>query len=670
MIVLGPNISTHHLLESNDGGDTDEQNYDTNSCIDDSVEPSPTTDNYLSMSSVPQELQMIGEDLIHLLNDTRIKCSQELGLIGAPPLSSSSTIGKQSTRQLTNTNITTPRDDSSSDDTKTSSQQSSITYHNDLNCIYNMATTHINLIQTMNNILEPISLGTSLRLGLGPTSCNTTRGSSISNGRLVARVEKNWIARQQQQQTKRSTSNAQSIKSNLIANVHQHHQKPPVRLTLQKIRNILHQTIVDYAISLQEILKHTMTDSQFINSTTEWDDFVSDLQHSMKSKSNPHILTISQLTTWINNLGTFLSFVLSTILDRNGSTVLLLVSNSLIMASVKQSVQFANERIAFLHSACPLTRPSADIDTPTDTGIDTSTNNTCPADDNNIASNISRNQQKRQAEQLIQNLQDTLDAARVSLWAFEQSYIDQDDTGNDTPSSDRSESNYDTAESDDMTTAWWSQFKDLMTRSQSSIPEFENQFLSTTVDEDAEQEEAVVEENISDLSASRQVTTECSELISTATGEELPPTTTAADVESHPSLPVNKTLVFSGSGTKSFNKKRIVLPTPAEQEGDCKSPPPVFNSADQMRLLQDLQKRIKTMGLAEEHVVVNADPHAEMIDTEDRLEEEQAKGSAALSSNKGNDKRQSQSCFLGVSGSLLAELSSTIGKSSLTSPEE
>ena len=570
-------------------------------------------------------------------------------MIGAPPLLSSLD-NQQSTEHLTTTKITaTPNDVSSaSNNNIKTSQQASMTYQTNLNCIYNMATTHINLIQTMNNILEAISMGASLRLGLGPIS--NTRGNSIgSNSRLVARSEKNWVARQQhQQQTKSCTSNAQSIKSNPIANTH---QRKPIRLTLQKIRNILHQTIVDLAISLQEILNH------IVSSSTEWEDFVSDLQHSIK-QSNPHILTISQLTIWINHLGTFLSFVLSTILDRDGCILLLLVSDSLIMASVKQSVQFANERIAFLLSACPLCQPKdCDIISP-DTGSGISDNNTSPAADDKDSLYISRNQQKRQAKQIIQNLQSTLDAARVSLWAFEQSYAEQEVIGNDTASSDQVESNHDTAESDD-TTAWWSQFKDLMKRSQSSIPEFESQFLPTAVDEDAEEEETVVEE-VSDLSAYRQATSECSELISKATGEKIP--ATAADVDyKHPPLPVNKTLVFSGSGTKSINKKRIVMATPAATQDGGISPPPVFNSVDQTRLLQDLQTRIKTIGLAEEHEVVT-DPSAEMIGTDDRIEAEKDEGSAALSSNKGNDKKQSQSCFLGVSGSLLAELSSTIGK--------
>ena len=454
-----------------------------------------------------------------------------------------------------------------------------------------MATIHTNLIQTINNILESISLGTSLRLGLGPTS--TTRGN-IGNGRLVARVEKNWVARQQHLQPLQSkgctSTNAQSKTNIRIANTHQHQQKL-IRLTLQKIRNILHQTIVDYAISLQEILKHADSQCKTSTSTTnEWEDFISDLQHSINNTSNPHILTISQLTIWINHLGTFLSFVLSTILDRDGSMVLL-VSDSPLMACVKQSVQFANERIAFLHSACPLSQPQGNDIIPTYNGSGTPKSNTTAAADDHVASNIGRNQKKRQAEQIIQNLQATLDAARVCLWAFEQSYTDTGDI-----SSDQVESNHDTAESDD-TTGWWSQFKDLMERSQASIPEFENQFLSTAVDEDDEQEE-VAKEKISDLSASRQVTTEYSELISKATGEMA-----AAGVESkHPSLPVNKTLVFSGSGTKSLNKKRIIMPTPAEQGGDSISPPPVFNSANQTRLLQDLQTRIKTIGLAEEHV--------------------------------------------------------------------
>jgi len=55
MIVLGPSISPHHLLESNDGGDTDEQNYEStpNSYTEDDVESIP--DNCVSMPLVLQE---------------------------------------------------------------------------------------------------------------------------------------------------------------------------------------------------------------------------------------------------------------------------------------------------------------------------------------------------------------------------------------------------------------------------------------------------------------------------------------------------------------------------------------------------------------------------------------------------------------------------------------
>ena len=59
MIVLGPSISTHHLLEGNDDDDSN------------IVEPSPTDNNTSMVSSILQEneLQMIGEDLIHILDD-------------------------------------------------------------------------------------------------------------------------------------------------------------------------------------------------------------------------------------------------------------------------------------------------------------------------------------------------------------------------------------------------------------------------------------------------------------------------------------------------------------------------------------------------------------------------------------------------------------------------
>ena len=106
---------------------------------------------------------------------------------------------------------------------------------------------------------------------------------------------------------------------------------------------------------------------------------------------------------------------------------------------------------------------------------------------------------------MMDNLQSTLDAARVSLYAFEHSYHN---SNCDNPSPVGSEgdaelSKYDSGDDADAD-IWWSHFKELMERSSAYAVEFEDQFLSTQKDEE-------------EGAAVADIATECSEHVSDAT---------------------------------------------------------------------------------------------------------------------------------------------------------
>ena len=258
---------------------------------------------------------------------------------------------------------------------------------------------------------------------------------------------------------------------------------------------------------------------------------------------------------------------------------------------------------------------------------------------------------------MIRNLQATLDAARIYLWEFEQSHSNEEQTTCCAANNDAPEKEEDVG----TTRESWSQFKDMMERSYAAMSDFEDQFLSSTFSNKEDEQDAATNENsIQDVPKADGYTNESSEHVSNATiinKEE--------QLRIEPQYPIfatNKTLVFSGSGIKSQSNKQVSEKSFEEEQGISSLSQPssrAFNAVDQVMLLQDLQKRIKTMGLvAEEHEVVNMDVNkANVGESEDDVVRAEQQQVSTISSTKN---RSSQSCFLGVSGSLLAELSSTI----------
>ena len=204
-----------------------------------------------------------------------------------------------------------------------------------------------------------------------------------------------------------------------------------------------------------------------------------------------------------------------------------------------------------------------------------------------------------------------------------------------------------TDDSGDDADIWWSHFKELMERSSAYAVEFEDQFLSTQKDEE-------------EGAAVADIATECSEHVSNATG--ILPNNNDEGLGQF----ANKTVVFSGSGTKKKQPPR--RHTAATAASDCSSPPTSsFNAADQVMLLHDLERRIKTLGLAEE-VIVNEDT-SDCNDANCCCEGLEGKQTEDIpSSNHGGDRQREEEgnrkknrpFFLGVSGPMLSELSSTM----------
>jgi len=666
MIVLGPHVLSHHLLEDDRDceGDNENCNAITTTCAESchfngshtaeqKQKESDSTSNTFSPLYVPQGSIQIDGELTCRWREARLRISAVLGSIGAPPLALGSSIeDQQSTLPIIcNNNNDIIRDNvAESNNMKDTHYLTSL--QTNLDCISDMATAHAELLQTMNRILETVSVGTSVQLGLGPINA----AGNIGNGRLVARAEKAWVARQLLQQSRGSESNNEAQCNNSMntpKNVVGNHP----RLTLHKIRNILHQAIVDQAISLQGVLD-AMKNVQCTASTkTEWDEVTSDLELSLQVR---HTLTLSQLSIWVNRLGGFLSFVLQNFLAQKNLRVLVVPKNHLdsLIAGVTHSLQIARERRVFLQSACPCSQQPHEDENNLNDGHG---NNDGKAESNIIDDHVAqaKRQEQRKAEMMIQNLQATLEAARISLWAFGQSYSDQTDHGIGSGADDSSHqtANGPILQDADSAKVWWSQFKDLMERSCASVPDFEDQFLSTTACNNAEQDSSE-NDGIHDLPNANDCIAEYSEHVSNVSGiKDENILSNSGEESKYPS--VGKTLVFSGSGIKTPQPlHKQAMPVSSEQGG--LSTPRVFNAADQMMLLRDLEKRITTMGLAEEHEVID-------MKIVDNVDGDKALGTAQInrvtpsSSNNSNNRREgSQPFFLGVSGSLLTELSSAL----------
>lgn len=559
----------------------------------------------------------ISEDVIHLWKDTRLKVSATLGSIGAPPLTSS---------QL---NAMVHNSPSSGEHTNITNDDQALAIFQ--NCVCHAANFHASLIRTISSALVVINIGTGLRLGLG---ANAPGGG---NGRIVARSEKAWVSRQMQKMHINGEQTQSIDTTETGTDAHTNPFEP--KLSINRSRAVVHQTIVEEAISLESVLKAVLEAQTSPDNTSpaEWYEFVKDLQYSLQSARtrDATVLTLSQLSSWVARLSRLLSFVLSEclsaklfqIMSENSTTS---VKCKDIIASLTQSTQLANERTVFLASAFQLSPSKEDADHNQTSGF---THHQCETS-HQQPSTLS---QRRQALQIISNLQSTLEAARVSLWAFEESFSHADNNN----TANGSEIDFASEDSE----IWWSHLKDLLNRTQISVERFECCFLVSANDEpDAtiHKEEKARTEVVFNRRYSEHVSN------APSVGDEVQP---KAD-----DLPSDKTLVFSGSGAYESQQSRTATSSVSSQQREVNSSP-TSNGMDHFMLLRDLENRIKTMGVAEEHEVVTINTDGDMLkNTPEPLRPREEREKATLKSS--NDPH----CFLGVSGNLLTELTSAMTK--------
>jgi hypothetical protein len=733
MIILAPHILAHHLLEGDDS-DIDNNNIDDDDhddgasnrceCTGDSTNTTTTTarPSCSEEADSNNETNQIFSRQYHRMEQqqqysqqwqhARWKVSMALGSIGAPPLTPSSSSSSSSLSATTvadndeegddndnpsNLFFANGRDDATTftaaaaatpnqannDETLPSSSIGDSSSINLLDPITEMAQAHTELLQTIHRIIEILTDASSIQLGIGPNN-NIQCGGSSSRLGVVARAEKSWIAsaaaqrRRQKQKQKHhhhhsSNRSDEGRRRQRQCNTIMH----APTLTLHKLRTLLHRAIVDQANSLLEMMMKMMMlenpnqQQKHPSSITAewWEIYVHDLQHSLQLPST--ILTLSQLSTWKNRNGDFLSVLLSNLLllvvdehehsNRSSSSLRMSVCRSL-----RSSTQFAQERIVYLHSACPLIillhhQPSNTTnefhfndnekeggENHDDHGRRGWNNNTIESirnsdhDEPNAAvrvqnhgqQRIRRRRRRNHAETMIGNVQANLEAARIALWAFGQAYSESSST---TPTTQKERfdstaplagNNYDdndyVVEEDDSEQAvvWWSQFKDMMERSYTTMLEFE-QYLQSATATAARHNPGVAkkdEETNNDLSrADECIVAECSEHVNDATGTDngnnllLQPTCIGCPnniVSNNPSY-AGKTLVFSGRSikqppqaslsTQSFKSRPASLTTKRSQSSSLHE----WNVVDQQQrmLLHDLANRIKTLGLSEEYEV-------------------------------------------------------------------
>ena len=568
MIVLGPHIhhhNDHHVLENN-GGDAAEP--DSNSSANRQYNAFRSSSN--SGGGIADE--DTGKTHQQSLSDTtgtrsplevrcnnimllqaRVEISKLLGSIGAPPLISSVT--GATTEEVVNIN-TTPN----------TREESVQTY---LDNIVELATSHTELLKTMQSCLHMLTIGTGVRLGIGPNNIPGSR-----------RAERAWLERKLRQH---DTAEAVIMES----------YRP--RLTLHRCRQIVHHAIVDQTSSL-----HSIACGQRVNfeGVTDWDDFVHDLKHTIESNC---VLTLSQLTKWVDSVGQFLRALLSEFLFEETQS-----KSRTATITIANSVQMARERNVFLQSAFSMS--SSSTTTSCEDNLKRATGNKDGIDMNN----------------LIGALKSNLEGAHVSLWAFEESR---------TRSEECSESER---------KKWLVELRDLVERLYSTMSELDKLLLPRSSDEESKDK---TDESPSDNTIDEHCTAPPSAIL-VSDGAGVDDEARYSVNGTKKTVPLDKTLIFSGNG--SHKRSQISKDKPARRpvkSQNMSRPPSFFNETV---LLRDLQSRLKTMGLAEEYEVVAATERHQSTPV----------GRSKSQSRQGTDLPM----FLGVSGPALAELSSAMGR--------
>jgi hypothetical protein len=267
---------------------------------------------------------------------------------------------------------------------------------------------------------------------------------------------------------------------------------------------------------------------------------------------------------------------------------------------LEQSVQLANERTQYLQSAFNLLLSNDGFPS-----VMTST------------AQLSDDSTSRGAISTIQQVQSTLEAAQVSLWALNQSFLEGQDQSTGSPAENPR--------------VWLSQFKELLSQTESSMHLFENAFLPASIDEDLQN---IEEESATAISTINNV--QSTELINEEPPEEQEVQDTVINRHSvSANEHADKTWIFSASGQQSSIRRK-------RSEHEPRAASRSSEMFEQALLMRDLEKRLCTIRLAKEHEAVRLDANKD--DGGDLNAKEM----------------RSVPLFLGVQGSLLSELSSAL----------
>ncbi len=364
MIVLGPHIQ--HAAALSDANSTFNREYNAfrSSSSEDNEDGRHVHKQYLNAAATTtKKTSLLDARCNDMLLKSRLEVSSKLGSIGALPL----------------TSLLVDCCEINEEDTEQQHQYEE-SVQNYLDSVVELATSHTQLLQTMQSCLHMLTVGTGLRLGTGPSNIPASR-----------RAETAWLERQLRCE---DTSTETMIKS----------YKP--QLTLHRTRQILHHAIADQTISLQNIVTQHGVNFRDI---TDWDD----LKHTLESDC---VLTLSRLTKWIERAGMQLGALLSELLSPSRLECILFEDThyrEFVRATIASSVQMARERIVFLQSAFSM--PSS---------------NTAKSGEDDLA-RACGNEKSRDMNNLIDMLKSNLEGAHISLWAFEKSHSSSEESESD-----------------------------------------------------------------------------------------------------------------------------------------------------------------------------------------------------------------------------------------------
>lgn len=391
MIVLGPHIhhhNDHHDLVEGGGMNlasnsetpiNREYNAFRRNSISGGDDEDGRRDHQQSPSAAtptPPKMAPLEATCINMLFAKRLEVSKLLGSIGAPPLFSPDNCG-------TNKNVRGANEESRAhhnseeammiDTEKQHTKQGSVQIY--LDSVVELATSHTELLQTIQSCLHMLTVGTGLRLGIGPNNIPASR-----------RAERAWLERKVRSQNASKESMMKSYKP---------------KMTLHRYRQILHHAIVDQTTSLQNIVAEHAVNFSGISG---WDEFVHDLKHTVESNC---VLTLSRLTKWTEHVGKYLGATLSELFSPSRLKFSLLEKAHYVgseTATIASSVQEARERIIFLQSAFSM--PSSGATKSCEDDL----TRACGREDGRDVNNV------------IDLLKSNLEGAHISLWAFEEAH--------------------------------------------------------------------------------------------------------------------------------------------------------------------------------------------------------------------------------------------------------